>query len=74
MIVPGGSYNQIMERDSERVAITLAAHAFQAFVVRYPVVEHKDYQAAKRALAQAGDYLTTHAAELRWGPIGGGVQ
>ena len=68
MIVPGGSYNQIMERDSERVAITLAAHAFQAFVVRYPVVEHKDYQAAKRALAQAGDYLTTHAAELGLDP------
>ena len=42
MIVPGGSYNQIMERDSERVAITLAAHAFQVFVkfagLGYPVI------------------------------------
>lgn len=68
VIVPGGSYNQIMERDSERVAITLATHAFQTFVIRYPVVEHKDYQAAKRALAQAFDYLVAHATELNLDP------
>lgn len=64
VIVPGGSYNKIMERDSERVAVTMATHAFQAFVIRYPVVEHKDYQAAKRALAQAFDYLVDHATAL----------
>lgn len=64
VIIPGGSYNKIMERDSERVAITLASHAFQAFVVRYPVVEHKDYQAAKSAVAQAFDHIVAHADEL----------
>lgn len=64
VIVPGGSYNPIKERDSERVAITFASHAFQAFVVRYPVVEHKDYQAAKSAVAQAFDYIVAHAEEL----------
>ncbi|MGM9891591.1 alpha/beta hydrolase [Limosilactobacillus sp.] len=68
VIVPGGSYNKIMERDSERVAITLATHAFQAFVVRYPVLEHKGYRAAKRALAQTFDYLVDHAAELDLDP------
>ena len=68
VIVPGGSYNKIMERDSERVAVTMATHAFQAFVIRYPVVEHKDYQAAKRALAQAFDYLVGHATELDLDP------
>lgn len=68
VIVPGGSYNKIMERDSERVAITLATHAFQAYVVRYPVLEHKDYRAAKRALAQTFDYLVDHAAELDLDP------
>ena len=73
VIVPGGSHNKIMERDSERVAITMATQAFQSFVVRYPVVEHKNYQAAKRALAQAFDYLVNHAQELDLDPTRLGV-
>lgn len=68
VIIPGGSYQQIKERDSERVAITFATHAFQAFVVRYPVLEHRDYQAAKMAVAQAFDYIVEHAAELDVNP------
>ena len=68
VIVPGGSYQQIKERDSERVAITFATHAFQAFVVRYPVLEHRDYQAAKTAVAQAFDYIIDHAVELDVNP------
>lgn len=64
VILPGGSHNQIMERDSERVALTFATHAWQSFVVRYPVVEHKNYQAAKVAVKQAVDYIVTHATEL----------
>lgn len=68
VIIPGGSYNRVMERDSERVAITFASHAFQTFVVSYPVVEHKDYQAAKRAVAQAFDYIVAHAKELDLDP------
>lgn len=73
VIVPGGSHNKIMERDSERVAITMATHAFQGFVVRYPVVEHKNYQAAKRALAQAFDYLVCHSQEFDLDPTRLGV-
>ncbi|MDD6432401.1 MAG: alpha/beta hydrolase [Lactobacillaceae bacterium] len=68
VIVPGGSYQQIKERDSERVAITFTTHAFQAFVVRYPVLEHRDYQAAKTAVAQAFDYIVDHATELDVNP------
>ncbi|WP_076459526.1 alpha/beta hydrolase [Limosilactobacillus caccae] len=64
VILPGGSHNKIMERDSERVALTFATHAWQAFVVRYPVVEHRNYQAAKVAVAQAFDYIVAHAGEL----------
>ena len=51
----------------------MATHAFQAFVVRYPVVEHKDYQAAKRAMSQAFDYLLAHAKELDLDPTRLGV-
>ena len=46
VILPGGSYNQIMERDSERVALMFATHAWQTFAVRYPVVEHNNYEEA----------------------------
>ncbi|MCC4328334.1 alpha/beta hydrolase [Limosilactobacillus reuteri] len=64
VILPGGSYNQIMERDSERVALTFATHAWQTFVVRYPVVEHKNYEEAKIAVHQAFEYIVNHANEL----------
>ena len=64
VILPGGSYNRIMERDSERVALTFATHAWQTFVVRYPVVEHKSYQEAKLAVHQAFEYIVKHADEL----------
>ena len=53
-----------MERDSERVALTFATHAWQTFVVRYPVVEHKNYEEAKIAVHQAFEYIVNHAAEL----------
>ncbi|MDO4902718.1 MAG: alpha/beta hydrolase [Limosilactobacillus sp.] len=65
VIVPGGSYNKMMERDSERVAITLTAHAFQTFVVHYPVEENRNYQDAKDAMAEAFDYIVDHAEELK---------
>jgi acetyl esterase/lipase len=64
VIIPGGSYNKILDRDSERVALTFATHAFEAFVVRYPVLEHKSYPAAKKAISAAFDYITDHAGEL----------
>ncbi len=73
VIIPGGSYKQIVERDTERVAITLAAQAFQTFVVRYPVLEQRSYSGAKRAIAQAFDYLTAHAAALDLDPARLGI-
>lgn len=64
VIIPGGSYNRILERDSERVALTFTTHAFETFVVRYPVLENKNYRAAKKAVAQAFDYIVNHATAL----------
>lgn len=64
VVIPGGSYNKILDRDSERVALTLATHAFETFVVRYPVLEHKNYEDAQTAIAQAFDYIVAHAADL----------
>lgn len=64
VIVPGGGYKQFMLRDTERLALTFVTHAFQVFVVRYPVAEHKSYQDAKVAVSQAFDYIVDHANDL----------
>ena len=64
VIIPGGSYNRILDRDSERVALTFATHAFEAFVVHYPILVHKNYRDALTAIIQAFDYITAHAEDL----------
>lgn len=64
VVIAGGSYNPIKERDSERVALTFATHAYQAFVVKYPVAENKSYADAKTAIADSFDYIAEHADEL----------
>ncbi|GAY73389.1 alpha/beta hydrolase [Lentilactobacillus kosonis] len=65
VIIGGGSYNPIRERDSERVAVTFATQAFQTFVVKYPVGENRSYEGAKQAIAAAFNYVTAHADELQ---------
>ncbi|MCI1923848.1 MAG: alpha/beta hydrolase [Lentilactobacillus buchneri] len=64
VIIGGGSYKQLKERDTERVALTFATQAFQAFVVKYPVLEKKNYQDAKASIEQSFDYIIKHADEL----------
>ncbi len=64
VIIAGGSYKKFAERDSERVALTFATHAFQSFVVRYPVEELKNYQDAKVSIEQSFDYIVSHAKDL----------
>lgn len=64
VIIGGGSYKQLKERDTERVALTFATQAFQAFVVKYPVLENKNYSDAKIAIEQSFDYILAHADDL----------
>ncbi|KRM33320.1 esterase lipase family protein [Agrilactobacillus composti DSM 18527 = JCM 14202] len=64
VIIGGGSYKKLKERDTERVALTFATHAFQTFVVNYPVLEKKNYDDAKTAIAQAFYYVVQHSREL----------
>lgn len=68
VIIPGGSYNRILDRDSERVALTFATHAFESFVVHYPILEHKNYQDALTAISQAFDYITDNAKAFHVDP------
>lgn len=65
VIIGGGSYKQLKERDTERVALTFATQAFQAYVVNYPVLENKSYAGAKTAIEQSFDYIVSHADDLQ---------
>lgn len=64
VIIGGGSYKQLKERDTERVAITFATQAFQSFVVNYPVLENKNYSDARTSIEQSFDYIVKHADQL----------
>lgn len=57
VVVGGGSYKQLRERDTERVALQFATQAFQSFVVNYPTEEQKSYVEAKEAIVEAFDYI-----------------
>ncbi|MCO8297424.1 alpha/beta hydrolase [Tetragenococcus halophilus] len=65
VVVGGGSYKQLRERDTERVALQFATQAFQSFVVNYPTEEQKSYADAKQAIAEAFDYIKKHADQLK---------
>lgn len=63
-IIPGGGYNQFMNKDTEKVALSFLTKGFQAIVVHYPIGEHKSYQEAKDTTVQAVEYVINHAVEL----------
>lgn len=65
VVVGGGSYKKLQERDTERVALQFATHAFQSFVVNYPTDEQKNYTEAKKAIEQAFSYIANHASQLQ---------
>lgn len=65
VIIGGGSYKQLKERDTERVALKFATQAFQAFVVRYPTEEHKSYPDALKTIEQSFEYIYEHAQQLQ---------
>lgn len=65
VVVGGGSYKQLRERDTERVALQFATQAFQSFVVNYPTEEQKSYAEAKEAIVEAFDYIKKHADQLK---------
>lgn len=65
VVIGGGSYKKLKERDTERVAITFATQAFQAYIVNYPVEEKKNYADAKAAIEQSFDYIVKHADDLQ---------
>ncbi|GAA3015105.1 alpha/beta hydrolase [Tetragenococcus solitarius] len=65
VVIGGGSYQKLQERDTERVALQFATQAFQSFVVNYPTEEYKNYEDAKKAIEQAFSYIAEHASQLQ---------
>ena len=65
IVVPGGAYNIVSEREAENVAIEFLAKGFQTFVLTYSTAkEGKHYPQQFLQLACAVDYVKKHAKEL----------
>ncbi|WP_125767675.1 alpha/beta hydrolase [Lapidilactobacillus wuchangensis] len=62
IILPGGGYEFLSDREAEPVAIQFAARGFQAFVLRYSVAPAR-FPASLLELAQAVATVRQHAAE-----------
>ncbi|KRL05821.1 alpha/beta hydrolase [Liquorilactobacillus oeni] len=64
VIIPGGGYSTINDKDSERVALKFATNAFQAFVVHYPIKDKKSYAAAFETVSQVFEFIQKRAQSL----------
>jgi len=63
LILPGGGYNHVSEREAEPIALRFAARGWSAFVLTYSVAPHK-FPTALRQAAMAMRWIRENAAEL----------
>ena len=62
LILPGGGYNHVSEREAEPVALRFAARGWNAFVLTYSVGSHK-FPTALREAAMAMRWIRENGAE-----------
>ncbi len=67
VVVPGGGYSHLGEREMETIAMRFMAHGFNAFVVRYRFAPHR-FPAPQQDVAAAMGYIRAHADELHTNP------
>ena len=67
VVVPGGGYSHLGEREMETIAMRFMAHGFNAFVVRYRFAPYR-FPAPQQDVAAAMGYIRAHAAELHTDP------
>lgn len=67
LILPGGGYEHLSERESEPVALRFAARGWAAFVLEYSVAPAR-FPAPFREAAMAMGYIREHAGELEIDP------
>lgn len=64
IVVPGGGYGFVSEREGEEVALEYFTRNYNTFVLYYGIAPDYRYPAALMQLAAAVDYVKTHADEL----------
>ncbi len=67
LVLPGGGYEHVSEREAEPIALQFVARGYAAFVLTYSVAPHK-WPVALREAAMAMAYIRGHAAEFRVDP------
>ena len=67
LILPGGGYNHVSEREAEPVALRFLAKGYCAFVLTYSVYPHR-FPTALREAAMAMRYIREHAQEMGLDP------
>ncbi len=67
LILPGGGYDHVSEREGQAVALRFLARGYDAFVLDYAVAPAR-FPAALEEAAMAMAYLRSHAGELELDP------
>lgn len=67
LILPGGGYSHVSEREAEPVALRFAARGWSAFILTYSVAPHK-FPTALRQAAMAMRYIRENAADMEIDP------
>ena len=68
IILPGGAYAFLSDREAEPVALAYLAAGFQAFVLRYTIGGEYAFQAALEDVSGAVELVREHAAEWHLDP------
>ena len=67
LILPGGGYSHVSDREAEPIALRFAARGWSAFVLTYSVAPHK-FPTALRQAAMAMRWIRENAAEMEVDP------
>lgn len=65
LVLPGGGYHGLSEREAEPVALAFMARGFQAFVLEYSVGEHAAFPAPLEDASEAIARIRSHAEKWR---------
>ncbi len=68
LVIPGGGYHFVSDREGEPIALDFVTRNYNAFVLYYDVAPDYRYPVQLTQAACAVDYIRKHAAQLRINP------
>ena len=68
LVIPGGGYAMVSDREGESIAVSYLAHGFQAFVIKYSVAPEFRYPTAFREAAMAMIFIRENAKKYHVDP------